>query len=69
MLKAHYPSRTLQITTYYNIILQLHEFELISLNKLKIKEGDKIVITSDILKLLIKSRAKKLNLIRMNLLT
>ena len=38
------------------------------LNKLKIKEGDKIVITSDILKLLIKSRAKK-NLIRMNLLT
>ena len=30
------------------------------LNKLKIKEGDKIVITSDILKLLIKSRAKKI---------
>jgi len=30
------------------------------LNKLKIREGDKIVITSDILKLLIKSRAKKI---------
>ena len=67
MLKAHYPSRTLQITTYYNIILQLHEFDLF-LNKLKIKEGDKIVITSDILKLLI-NQEQKLNLIRMNLLT
>ncbi len=31
------------------------------LNKLKIKSGDKIVITSDILKLLIKSRTKKIH--------